>query len=106
MPKTKPMTIIVTNEIHRLLPPRVRRQVGFKAGDEVEVKASGGIVTLIPKLPSADDEYTPEQRRAIDAQLAEAEKGAFYGPFNSADEMITHMKGQLKTRKVTKRKAK
>ena len=32
-------------------------------------KVSGGIINIIPKLPSADDEYTPAQRRAIDSQL-------------------------------------
>ena len=59
------------------------------------------------KFPNADDEYTPAQRRVIDARLAESEddvkKGRTSGPFNSAAEMISHMKGQLKK---TARKAK
>jgi len=63
---------------------------------------SGGVVTVLPKLPAADDEYTPEQRRAIDAQLAEGladiKAGRTAGPFNTADEMIAHMKGELKKR--------
>ncbi|MBI3682418.1 MAG: hypothetical protein HY235_18720 [Acidobacteria bacterium] len=103
---SEPMTITLTNEIQRMLPPRVRRKAGFKAGDQLEVKAIGGIVTLISKPATADedDEYTPEQRRAIDAQLDEAEKGPFHGPFNSADEMITHMKSELRKRAATKRK--
>ena len=67
------------------------------------MKDSGGIVSFIPKLPTADDEYTPEQRRMIDAQLDEAEKGPFHGPFNSADEMIAHMKGELKKRAAIKK---
>ena len=50
------------------------------------------------QLPRADDEYTPEQRRSIDAQLDEAEKGPFRGPFNTAEEMIADMKSQLKKR--------
>lgn len=75
------MTITLTSEIQRMLPPRIRRMAGFKAGDQVEVKASGGVVTLIPKLPTADDEYTPEQRRVLDSQLDEAEKGSLHGPF-------------------------
>ena len=29
------------------------------------------MITILPKLPVADDEYTPEQRRAIDARLAD-----------------------------------
>ncbi len=104
---SKPMTITVTDDIQRMLPLRVRRQAGIKAGDQLEVRASGGIVTLIPKLPSADDEYTPEQRRIIDARLAKADedirKGRTYGPFNTADEMITSMKSELKKRAAGKK---
>ena len=59
--------------------------------------------TIIPKLPTADDEYTPEQRRIIDAQLDEAEKGPFHGPFSTAEDMIAHMKSQLKKPSATKK---
>ncbi len=57
---------------------------------------SGGAITIVPKLPRADEEYTPEQRRNIDAQLDEAEKGPIRGPFNTAEEMIANMKSQVK----------
>jgi hypothetical protein len=57
---------------------------------------------FLPKLPAADDEYTPEQRRIIDARLAEGladiKAGRTFGPFGSAAEMIAHMKAQLKKR--------
>lgn len=103
------MTITVTDEIQRMLPLRVRRQAGIKAGDQLEVRASGGIVTLVPKLPSADDEYTPEQRRIIDAQIAEGledvHKGRVSPRFDTVDEMLTSLKaggkkafGRRKTR--------
>jgi hypothetical protein len=40
----------------------------------------------------ADDEYTPEQRRLIDARLAlskdDFKNGRTYGPFETASEMI------------------
>jgi len=66
------------------------------------------VITIVPKLASADDEYTPEQRRAVDAQLAEGladiKAGRTYGPFDSADEMIVHMKAPLKTRVSAKRR--
>jgi hypothetical protein len=39
------------------------------------------------KLPTADDKYTPDQRRIIDAGIAEGEKGPYYGPFASAEEV-------------------
>jgi hypothetical protein len=67
------MTATMKNKIGLTVPP----------GDVVEFKVSGGVITILPKLPPAD-EYTTEQRRSIDAQLDEAEKGPFYGPFNTA----------------------
>jgi bifunctional DNA-binding transcriptional regulator/antitoxin component of YhaV-PrlF toxin-antitoxin module len=82
------MTATVKNRIGLTVPPSVQRQAGFKTGDVVEFKASGGVITIIPKLSVADDEYTPEQRRGIDAQLDEAEKGPFHGPFDTACEAI------------------
>jgi bifunctional DNA-binding transcriptional regulator/antitoxin component of YhaV-PrlF toxin-antitoxin module len=99
------MTATVKNRIGLTVPPSVQHQAGFKTGDLVEFKVSGGVITIIPKLPSADDEYTPEQRRSIDAQLDEAEKGPFHGPFNTAEEMIADMKSQVKGRAAL-RKAK
>jgi bifunctional DNA-binding transcriptional regulator/antitoxin component of YhaV-PrlF toxin-antitoxin module len=94
------MTVAVknNNKTPLVVPSAVRRKAGFKSGQELEFKASGGVITILPKLPTADDEYTPEQRRAIDAELDEAEKGPFHGPFETADEMIAHIESQLKGR--------
>jgi AbrB family looped-hinge helix DNA binding protein len=87
------------------IPRKVRSAVGLVDGDVVEVRAVGRKIVITPQLvidrsefPNADDEYTPAQRRIVDAQLDEAEKRPFHGPFNTADEMITHMKGELKKR--------
>lgn len=96
------MTITVTSEFQRMFPPGVRRMAGFKAGDQVEVKASGGVVTLIPKLPVADDEYTAEQRRTIKAEVAEARKGPYHGPFKNAEEFAAYFKAYKRSRSSTK----
>ena len=98
------MTATVKNRIGLTVPPSVQRQAGSKTGDVVEFKASGGVITIIPKLPGADDEYTPEQRRSIDAQLDEAEKGPFHGPFGAAGEAIAFLHKEIRSRKA-KRKA-
>ena len=109
------MTTVV--KIHRkgqmTLPTRLRSLAGISEGDLVEATFRRGKIIITPKapidlsaFPTADDEYTPAQRRMIDAQLDEAEKGPFHGPFDTADEMIAHMKGELKKRadlKKTKR---
>jgi len=96
------MTVTVKDKTPLTVPDQIRRQAGFKQGDQVEFKVSGGVINIVPKLPSADDEYTPEQRRIVDARLAEGladiKAGRTFGPFDSADQMIAHMKAQLKKR--------
>jgi len=92
-----------------VVPPSVRRQAGHKNGQDLEFRVSGGVITILPKLPIANDEYTPEQRRVIDARLAEgpadSKAGRTFGPFHSADQMIAHMKTQVRKR-ATAAKAK
>jgi len=99
------MTVAVknNNKTPLVVPASVRRTAGFKSGQEIEFKASGGVITILPKLPKADDDYTPAQRRLIDAQLDAAEKGPWNGPFKSAEETIAFMKGELKRRSATKK---
>ena len=59
------------------IPTRLRAQAGIVEGDMVEATFHRGKIILTPKLvidrsqfPNADDEYTPAQRRVIDAHLA------------------------------------
>jgi bifunctional DNA-binding transcriptional regulator/antitoxin component of YhaV-PrlF toxin-antitoxin module len=98
------MTVTVKNKTWTplVVPPSVRRQAGHKNGHDLEFRVSGGVITILPRLPIADDEYTPEQRRLIDARLAEGladiKAGRTFGPFDSADQMIAHMKTQVKKR--------
>lgn len=98
------MIITLTNEIRSILPPNVRRKAGFRAGDQVEIKASGGIVMIVPKSTPAD-EYTPEQRRVIDAQLDEAEKGSLHGPFRDGKQIAAYVK-VFKAQRADKAKTK
>ena len=93
------MTITVKDKTGLVVPPSVRRRAGIKPGDRLEFKVSGGIINIIPKLPTADDEYTSEQRRIIDAGIAEGmedfRKGRSHGPF-TADGAVHFLKSQMK----------
>jgi bifunctional DNA-binding transcriptional regulator/antitoxin component of YhaV-PrlF toxin-antitoxin module len=62
------------NKTPLVVPTAVRRRAGFKSGQELEIKASGGVITILPKLPAADDEYTPAERRAIGRGIAASER--------------------------------
>ena len=79
-------------------------KAGHKNGQDLEFRVSGGVITILPKLPAADDEYTSGQRRMIDARLAEGladiKAGRTFGPFDNAGEMIAHMKAQFKKRGI------
>jgi len=105
------MTLTVKdNKTPIVVPPAVRRKAGFKRGQEIEFKASGGVIAIVSKLPNADDEYTPAQRRAIDARLAKADAdvkaGRVYGPFTSAKEMAASVESNIRRVRAAKRKAK
>jgi len=105
------MTVAIKNDnkIPLVVPPAVRRRARFKSGQELEFRASGGVITILPKLPNADDEYTPEQRSIIDAQLAEGladiKAGRLQGPFASHKEFIDslHKEAKKLSAKKTKR---
>jgi bifunctional DNA-binding transcriptional regulator/antitoxin component of YhaV-PrlF toxin-antitoxin module len=95
------MTVAVKNKPPVVVPESALRRAGFKRGQELEVRASGGVITILPKLPTAGDEYTPEQRRIIDARLAEGaadiKAGRVHGPFTAkqAAAFIERISGKL-----------
>ena len=83
----------------------------------VEATFQRGHIVLTPKVvldrstfPNADGEYTPVQRRAINARLAKADKeiksGRTFGPFDNADDMIGSIERELKKRAAARKKAK
>jgi AbrB family looped-hinge helix DNA binding protein len=89
------------------IPNRIRNKAGLVKGDLVEAVFERGKIVLTPKTTidrakffNAEDEYTPAQRRTIDARLKKAleevKRGHTAGPFNTADEMIASLKRNLK----------
>jgi AbrB family looped-hinge helix DNA binding protein len=95
------------------IPTRLRAQAGLSKGDLVELAFERGRIVIKPRgvidksqFLNADDEYTPAQRRVIDARLAkgmaEIKAGRTYGPFNCAAEMIADMKARLKKKAAPK----
>jgi bifunctional DNA-binding transcriptional regulator/antitoxin component of YhaV-PrlF toxin-antitoxin module len=77
----------------------VRRRPGIKSGDRLEFKVSGGVISIIPKLPATDDDYTLPQRRAIDERIAQDRKGPYYGPFETADAVGKFIRAEIRKRK-------
>jgi bifunctional DNA-binding transcriptional regulator/antitoxin component of YhaV-PrlF toxin-antitoxin module len=87
-----------------VVPSAIRRKAGFRGGEDLEFKATGGVITIVRKPPVASNEYTPAQRRIIDARLTEARKGPYIGPFETADEAIKFIRKEIRNRKAMKPK--
>ena len=88
----------------------VRRKAGLSEGDLVNFAFSDGKIVITPRVaidrsafPTADGEYTPAERRVIDAGIADGEKGPFYGPFKNGDEIAAFMKKKQWSAKAGKR---
>ena len=101
------MTVVVNNKTGLVVPPSVRRRAGIKNGDQVEFRVSGGVINIIPKPPSAENEYMPAQRRIVDRALAKGlediRRGRLQGPFSSHEEFTASLHqevGKLDARKA------
>ncbi len=93
------MTVIVKPNADLVVPRSVRRRAGIKTGDRLEFKVSGGAINIVRKPATADDEYTPRQRRAVDRALADGmddiQKGRLHGPFETHEAMIEFLHRQV-----------
>lgn len=99
------------------IPTRVRERAGLSKGDLVEFSYQRGKIVITPKVvidrsqfPNADDEYTPAQRKVIDAELAEGladiKAGRVSRAFDTAEEFIADLhkaSAKLDATKKTKR---
>ena len=99
------MTITLKKKARLVVPPGIQRKARLRAGDQVEFKATPGMITIVSKPPAAspstEDEYTPEQRRIIEAQIAEGlediRKGRVSPRFDTVEEMLASMKAGRKS---------
>jgi len=109
-----PTIVRVQHKGQVTIPTRLRTQAGIAEGDLIEASLKNGKIILTPKqvidrskFPSADDEYTPAQRRIIDARLTKStediKKGRLHGPFETHEAMMQflHSRAKKAGRKVT-----
>jgi len=69
------------------LPTDIRRKAGLAVGDLLEAKIEGKKITLTPK--SIVD-------RGLAESLENFKKGRYYGPFDSAEDMIRSLRQRPK----------
>lgn len=92
--------VTVTDSKHIIVPltREMREQLRVKTGDRVHVTAANGVVTSMAASP---DGLTGEQRQKIIAEVDEARKGSYHGPFSSTTELesfLASWKGSRKPR--------
>ncbi|MBZ5609634.1 MAG: hypothetical protein LAP38_15340 [Acidobacteriia bacterium] len=92
------MAVTLKNKTPLVVPPAIQRRAGLNRAKQVEFRALGGVITITAKPPSADGEYTREQRRLIDARLAAAKQSPVYGPFTAA-QATRFLKNEIKSRR-------
>jgi len=78
------------------IPTRIRTRLGIADGDVLDMKVRSNCVVLTRKAADDDEVLTPDQRRIIDAQLAEGledvRMGRVYGPFKTIAELERSMR--------------
>jgi len=99
----------IQNKGQVTIPTAVRRQAGLSKGDLVNFAFQLGKIVITPRLvidrskfSTADDEYTPAQRRIVDAHLAEGladiKAGRVSKVFSSAEEFIADLHKAVRKR--------
>jgi bifunctional DNA-binding transcriptional regulator/antitoxin component of YhaV-PrlF toxin-antitoxin module len=68
------MTVTIKHKVPLVVPPAVRRRAGFKSGDKLEFKVTGGVVTILPK-PDPGDTLTPEEEKVVRRGEAQLKRG-------------------------------
>jgi AbrB family looped-hinge helix DNA binding protein len=101
------MTVTVKGKDTIVIPPSIRKRLGIKSGDKLEIATSGKVMTIRPKSEFEDDEYTPEQRKVIDAEIAEGlaqiERGESVS-FNSVNELAAWVEAGLAKKRMRKKR--
>jgi hypothetical protein len=96
------MTVAFKNKTPVIVLPAALRRAGFKSGQELEMKASGGMITIVPKL--SPDELQ-DRREIRDPKIRAAIKNGYEefraGKTRPIEEFFA--KGAPRSRKRTSR---
>lgn len=88
--------VTVKKKYQIVIPAAIRRQLGIEVGDLLEVKADRGRIAFTPKTVVD---------RGITESLEDFKKGRSYGPFESAEAMITSLRDHPKKRPASVQRA-
>lgn len=87
--------VTIKNKYQIVIPAKVRKEAGLNVGDFLEASVTDGKITLAPQT-------------VLDRELAESledfRQGRTSGPFNTAEELISHLKKEVKKLRASKTK--
>ena len=87
------MTVVVKNKEPLVVPPAARRLAGFKSGQELEVKASGGVINIVPKLSLDEQEDEREiHDPKIRATIRKGHEEFLAGKTRPAEQLLAELK--------------
>jgi bifunctional DNA-binding transcriptional regulator/antitoxin component of YhaV-PrlF toxin-antitoxin module len=87
------MTLIVKDKEPIVVPASARRMAGFKSGQKLEVKASGGVITIVPKLSPDELEDEREIRDPkIRAAIRKGHEEFVTGKSRPAGQLLAELK--------------
>jgi len=99
------MTVIVKDKAPLVIPPAVRRRAGYKGGDELEFKVSGGVVTIVPKLPPDDlADYLELRDPKVRAHIRKSRAEFLTGKSRPAESFFARRAARAKDRSGKKRR--
>ena len=87
--------VTIKNKYQIVIPAKVRREAGLNVGDFLEASVKNGTITLSPKTLLD---------REIALSLEDFRQGRTSGPFNTAEELISYLKKEVKKIRSNKTK--
>jgi bifunctional DNA-binding transcriptional regulator/antitoxin component of YhaV-PrlF toxin-antitoxin module len=90
------MTVAFKNKQPIVVSPAALRRAGFKSGQKLEVKVTGGAITILAKAAKSGNDLAVSERRAISRGIAASERdykaGRSYGPFKTHEAFIASLR--------------
>src|ERR1035441_9082161 len=87
------MTVVVKDKEPLVVPTAARHMAGFKSGQELEVKASGGVITIVRKL-SPDEQQDERDIRDPKSRAAirKSHEDFLAGKTRPAEQLLAELK--------------
>jgi len=87
------MTVVVKNKQPLVVPTAARRLAGFKSGQELEVKASGGVISIVRRL-SPDEQQDERDIRDPKIRMAirKSHEEFLAGKTRPAEQLLAELK--------------